>query len=106
MRRMGSCPCKQPGHPIARFHSNPLGKCVAGRSAALQRLPIARAIGCAPRLAAHPLAGRPATHLCNSKKTLNRFLHQRAWQGCQAAQGLAALVRAAAWLQAISLSNQ
>ena len=41
MRRMGSCPCKQPGRPIARFHSNPSGKCLAGRSAALRRLPIA-----------------------------------------------------------------
>ena len=54
MRRMGSCPCKQPGRPIARFHSNPAGKCLAGRSAALRCLPIARAIGCAPRLASHP----------------------------------------------------
>ncbi len=54
MRRMGSCPCKQPGRPIARFHSNPSGKCLAGRSAALRRLPIARAIGCARRLASHP----------------------------------------------------
>ena len=41
MRRMGSCPCKQPGRPIARFHSNPSGKCLAGRSAALRRLWIA-----------------------------------------------------------------
>ena len=54
MRRMGSCPCKQPGRPIARFHSNPSGKCLAGRSAALHRLPIARAIGRALRLASHP----------------------------------------------------
>src|SRR3989338_520803 len=57
MRRMGSCPCKQPGRPIARFHSNPAGKCLAGRSAALRRLPIARAIGCTPRLASHPGKG-------------------------------------------------
>ncbi len=54
MRRMGSCPCKQPGRPIARFHSNPSGKCLAGRSAALRFLPIAWAIGSAPRLASHP----------------------------------------------------
>ena len=54
MRRMGSCPCKQPGRPIARFHSNPSGKGLAGRSALLHRLPIARAIGCALRLASHP----------------------------------------------------
>ncbi|PIF27199.1 NMT1-like family protein [Acidovorax sp. 56] len=54
VRRMGSCPCKQPGRPIARFHSNPSGKCLAGRSAALHRLPIARAIGRALRLASHP----------------------------------------------------
>src|SRR3989344_5870818 len=54
MRRMGSCPCKQPGRPIARFHSDPSGKCLAGRSTALRRLPIARAIGGAPRPASHP----------------------------------------------------
>ncbi len=54
MHRMGSCPCKQPGRPIARFRPNPSGKYLAGRSAALRRLPIARAIGCAPRLASHP----------------------------------------------------
>ena len=41
MRRMGSCPCKQPGRSIARFHSNPAGKCLFGRSAALRRLWIA-----------------------------------------------------------------
>ena len=41
MRRMGSCPCKQLGRSIARFHSNPTGKCLFGRSAALQRLSIA-----------------------------------------------------------------
>ncbi len=41
MRRMGSCPCKQPGRPIARFRPNPSGKCLAGRSAALRRLRIA-----------------------------------------------------------------
>ena len=74
VRRMGWCPCKQPRRPIARFHSNPSGKCLAGRSALLHRLPIAQAIGGALRLAAHPLAGRPARHLCNSKKILSRFL--------------------------------
>ncbi len=42
------------GGLVARFHSNPAGKCLAERSAVLQRLPIARAIGCALRLAAHP----------------------------------------------------
>ena len=57
MRRMGSCPCKRPGRPITRFHSNPSGKCLFGRSAALRRLPIARAIGCTPRLASHPEKG-------------------------------------------------
>jgi hypothetical protein len=54
LRSMGSCPCKQPGRSITRFHSNPAGKCLAGRSALLHHLPIARAIGCALRLAAHP----------------------------------------------------
>ena len=57
MRRMGSCPCEQPGRPIARFHSNPSGKCLAGRSAALRFLPIAWAIGSAPRLASLPGKG-------------------------------------------------
>ena len=54
VRRMGWCPCKQPRRPIARFHSNPSGKCLVGRFALFHRLPIARAIGCALRLAAHP----------------------------------------------------
>ena len=40
MRRMGSCPCQQLGRPIARFHSNPAGKCLDGRSAVLRRLQI------------------------------------------------------------------
>ena len=53
VRRMGSCPCKQPGHPIARFHSNPSGKWLAARSAVLHRLSIARAIDRALRLASH-----------------------------------------------------
>ena len=64
MRRMGSCPCKQPGRPIARFHSNPSGKCLAGRSAALRRLPIAELL--AAHRALHPI---PARRLCDSKKT-------------------------------------
>ena len=41
MRRMGSCPCKQPGRPIARFRFNPSGSGLCGWSAALQRLWIA-----------------------------------------------------------------
>jgi hypothetical protein len=41
MRRMGSCPCKQPGRPIARLRSNPSGSGLCGRSAALRRLWIA-----------------------------------------------------------------
>ena len=68
MRRMGSCPCKQPRHSIARFHSNPSGKCLAGRSAALRRLPLAEL------LAAHrALQPIPTRYLRDSKKTLNRF---------------------------------
>ncbi len=58
MRRMGSCPCKQPGRPIARFRPNPSGKCLAGRSAALRRLLIA-GLSTAHR-ALHPI---PARHL-------------------------------------------
>ena len=68
MRRMGSCPCKQPGRPIARFHSNPSGKCLAGRSAALRRLWIA-GLSTAPR-ALHPL---PVRTLCDPEKILYRF---------------------------------
>ena len=29
MRRMGSCPCKQTGRSIARFHPNPSGERLA-----------------------------------------------------------------------------
>ena len=58
VRRMGSCPCKQPGRQNSKFIGpislRPSGKCLAVRSAALRRLPIARAIGGAPRLAFHP----------------------------------------------------
>ena len=68
MRRMGSCPCKQPRLPIARFHSNPSGKCLAGRSAVLRRLLIAK-LSTAHR-ALHTI---PARYLCDSKKTLNRL---------------------------------
>ncbi|OGB11207.1 MAG: hypothetical protein A3E23_15610 [Burkholderiales bacterium RIFCSPHIGHO2_12_FULL_65_48] len=68
MRRMGSCPCKQPGLPIARFHSNPSGKVLAGRSAALLRLWIAE-LSTAHR-ALHPI---PARTLCDREKILNRF---------------------------------
>ena len=56
-RGMGPCPCKRLGRPIDRFHSNLSGKCLFVRSAALRRLPIARAIGCTPRLAPHPGKG-------------------------------------------------
>ena len=68
MRRMGSCPCKQPRHSIARFHSNPSGKCLAGQSAALRRLPIAELL--AAHRALHPI---PARYLCDPEKILNRF---------------------------------
>ena len=69
MRRMGKCPCKQSRLPIARFHAKPAGKCLAGRSAALRRLWIAR-LSTAHR-ALHPI---PARDLCDYKKTLNRLL--------------------------------
>ena len=69
MRRMGSCPCQQLGRPIARFHSNPSGKCLFGRSAALQRLSIAGLWTAHCTL--HPI---PKRYLCNSQKTLNTFL--------------------------------
>ncbi len=68
MRRMGSCPCKQPGRPIARFHSNPSGKCLAGRSAALRRLWIAE-LSTAHR-ALHPI---PERDLCDPENASNRF---------------------------------
>ncbi|GDY36713.1 hypothetical protein ACINB_26050 [Acidovorax sp. NB1] len=68
MHRMGSYLCKHPRLPIARFHSNPSGKCLAGRSAALRRLWIA-VLSTAHR-ALHPI---PARHLCDPNKTLNRL---------------------------------
>ena len=68
MRRMGPCPCKQPGRPITRFHSNPSGKCLAGLSAALRRLRIA-GLSTAHR-ALRPI---PARYLCDPEKILNRF---------------------------------
>jgi hypothetical protein len=54
MRRMGSCPCKQPGRSIARFHSNPSGSSLCGRVCSVAALVDSRAIHCAPRLASHP----------------------------------------------------
>ena len=52
----------------ARFHSNPSGKCLVGRSAVLQRLPIPELL--AAHRALHPL---PARALCDPEKILNRF---------------------------------
>ena len=72
VRRMGLCPCKQAERSIARFHSNPSGKCLAGRSAALHRLPIARATGCALRLAPHP-----GNTLVQLQKDFEQVLRQR-----------------------------
>jgi len=68
MRCMGSCPCKQPGRPIARFHSNPSGKRLAGRSAALRRLWIAE-LSTAHR-ALQPI---PARYLRGPEKIVNTF---------------------------------
>ncbi|MBV8620497.1 MAG: hypothetical protein JOY84_16650 [Curvibacter sp.] len=68
MRRMGPCPCKQSGHPIARFRSNPKGSGLFGRSAALRHLSIA-ALSTAHR-ALHPIPKRP---LRDPWETLNRL---------------------------------
>ena len=82
MRRMGSCPCKQPGRPIARFRSNPSGSGLCGRSAALRHLPIAELL--AAHRAWHPIPQRqlrapweitntflqPAHHCGRSEQTL------------------------------------
>ena len=48
VRRMGWCPCKQPGVQSPDF-LQPFGQVSCARSALLHRLPIARAIGCALR---------------------------------------------------------
>ena len=67
MRRMGSAHASSRGiksSSSARL-AQPLGKCLAGRSEALRRLPIAEFIGCTPPCASH---GTP-------KKILNRFSH-------------------------------
>ena len=69
MRRMGSCPCQQMGRPITRFHSNPSGKCLFGRSAALQRLSIAGLW--TAHCALHPI---PKRYLCDPGKIVNTFL--------------------------------
>ncbi len=69
MRRMGWCPCKQPGLPIARFRSNPKGSGVDGRSAALRRLWIA-VLSTAHR-ALHPI---PPTPLRDPREIVNTFL--------------------------------
>ena len=50
---MGSCPCKGFGGQIARFRPNPQGKCLFGRSAALQSL-AGHQPDCVLRLAAYP----------------------------------------------------
>jgi hypothetical protein len=68
MRRMGSCPCKQPGRPIARFRSNPSGSGLCGRSAALRRLPIAKLL--AAHRALHPIPQRPLRDPCEAVNRL------------------------------------
>ncbi len=55
-RRMGSCPCKSLDGSIARFHPNPQGKSLVGRSAALRCLPIAGLL--AAHRALHPIPTR------------------------------------------------
>ena len=66
---MGSCPCKQSGHPIARLRPNPSGKCLVGRSAVLRRLWIA-VLSTAHR-ALQPI---PTRYLRDPAKTANTFL--------------------------------
>jgi len=68
MRRMDSCPCKQPGRSIARFRSNPKGSGVGGRPAALRRLWIA-VLSTAHR-ALHPV---PPTPLRDPWEIVNTF---------------------------------
>ena len=70
MRRMGSCPCKQPGRPIARFHSNPSGRGLCGRSAALRHLPIAELL--AAHRALHPIPQRPLRDPCEAVNRLQK----------------------------------
>ena len=69
MRRMDSCPCKQPGPPIARFRSNPKGSGVGRRSAALRRLWIA--VLSTAHHALHPI---PPTPLRDPWEIVNTFL--------------------------------
>jgi len=74
MRRMGSCPCKQSGRPIARFRSNPSGSGLFGRSAALRRLSIG-GLSTAHR-ALHPIPKRP---LRDPWEIANRLLVFKEW---------------------------
>ena len=70
MRRMGSCPCKQPGRPIARFRSNPSGSGLCVWSSALRRLPIAELL--AAHRALHPIPQRPLRAPCEAVNRLQK----------------------------------
>ena len=58
MRRMGSCPCKQPGRQNSKFIGpislQPFGQVPCRAVCGVAALANSRAIGCAPRLASHP----------------------------------------------------
>ncbi len=81
MRRMGSCPRKQPGRQSSKFIGpislQPFGQMSCRAVCGVAAFANSRAIGCTPRLASHPLAGRPATHLCDPKKDLEQVLTHR-----------------------------
>ena len=70
VRRMGSCPCKQPGRPIARFRSNPSGSGLCVWSSALRRLPIAELL--AAHRALHPIPQRPLRAPCEAVNRLQK----------------------------------
>ena len=68
MRRMGSCPCKQPGRQNSKFIGpislQPFGQVPCRAVCGVAALVDSRAIHCAPRLASHPGKGLVRPRKC------------------------------------------
>ena len=94
MRRMGSCPCKQPGRQNSEFIGpvslQPFGQVPCRAVCGVASLVDSGAIHCAPRLASHPRKGVVRLQkdveqalswglLLNGAQILNRFLR---WLWC------------------------
>ena len=64
MRRMGSCPCKQPGASNRPISLQPFGQVPCRAVCGVAALVDSRAIHCAPRLASHPGKGLVRPRKC------------------------------------------